>query len=318
MSAFAPSKQFDTEEAAAAWLAHFRSGEASAETDAFHDWVSAHPDHAAAWERVTAAWDMFGDELRNDPQLELAVTEARQYALRARRISRLAKAGIAAATAAAAAIVIAIAGISPSRPATDTAAIAYNSTTTARHIDLSDGSEIELKRGTGLVVIMGASERSIAMRSGTATFKVARDSRRPFVVKAAGYQVTAVGTRFTVELAGGDGRVILHSGKVRVTGPKGERQLAAGESLSFRRDGTFSSALQTKLNFDQTPLQQAVREVNARGDRQIVIADPRIRDLKISGSFESNNSESFVRAVTMLYDIDSERSESGIILLKSH
>jgi transmembrane sensor len=72
-----------------------------------------------------------------------------------------------------------------------------------QHKRLKDGSSIHLDARTRLKVEMTDGQRLIHLYSGQAAFDVAKDSRRPFIVRTPTVDVIAVGTRFSVNLNGG-------------------------------------------------------------------------------------------------------------------
>ena len=85
---------------------------------------------------------------------------------------------------------------------------------------LQDGSVVELNSRTRIHVAFGDERRSVALLEGQAIFRVAKDARRPFVVRAGDREIVAVGTAFDVRLDASTVRVTLIEGKVAVT-PKG-------------------------------------------------------------------------------------------------
>jgi RNA polymerase sigma factor (sigma-70 family) len=79
---------------------------------------------------------------------------------------------------------------------------------------LPDGSELTLDAASRLEVDYDAAQRRIRLLDGAAFFAVQRDPGRPFVVQARGVQVTVLGTRFGVEIDGGQGVLVqVESGR---------------------------------------------------------------------------------------------------------
>ncbi|MEY2877874.1 MAG: hypothetical protein RLZZ15_254 [Verrucomicrobiota bacterium] len=81
---------------------------------------------------------------------------------------------------------------------------------------LPDGSVVELKAGAGITVDFGGVARRVRLDSGEVHFQVAKDAARPFVVTAAGVEVQAVGTAFSVHLAAEAVDVLVTEGRVAV------------------------------------------------------------------------------------------------------
>ena len=102
---------------------------------------------------------------------------------------------------------------------------------------LADGSRVTLSSGAELVIESATRESvHLLLRAGTVELDVTHVEGRPFVVSAAGHDVTVLGTAFVVKLDSRDGNrtlaVDVTRGRVRVAGPTGEHVLSAGQSWS--------------------------------------------------------------------------------------
>ncbi len=87
-----------------------------------------------------------------------------------------------------------------------------------RRVALADGSTLFMNGDTLLQVRFSDGQRRIVLRRGEASFKVAHDAARPFVVEAGNVSARAVGTDFTVgRAADGDIAVTVAEGRVKVT-----------------------------------------------------------------------------------------------------
>ena len=67
-----------------------------------------------------------------------------------------------------------------------------------RALVLQDGSQVTLDTSSSIRVEESDSRRVVRLLAGRARFQVARDPARPFIVRAGGQQVIALGTVFTV------------------------------------------------------------------------------------------------------------------------
>lgn len=106
---------------------------------------------------------------------------------------------------------------------------------------LPDGSRIELKDGSKVVVQYSDRERRVKLTGGEAQFSVWQDATRPFVVEAGGIEVRAVGTVFNVRLENRAVEVLVTEGRVKVNreplaatagGSVADVMLAAGEQTA--------------------------------------------------------------------------------------
>ena len=68
-----------------------------------------------------------------------------------------------------------------------------------REISLADGSVVQVDAQTGLRISFDSKLRQIDLQRGRARFRVAKNPNRPFLVRAGGTVVRAVGTEFGVE-----------------------------------------------------------------------------------------------------------------------
>ncbi len=65
---------------------------------------------------------------------------------------------------------------------------------------LRDGTRMSLNTGTRVKAELTSTQRTVLVDGGEALFEVAKDAQRPFVVRAAGSEVVALGTVFSVRL----------------------------------------------------------------------------------------------------------------------
>ena len=133
----------------------------------------------------------------------------------------------------------------------ESARIEHNTLRTVRggeyRLELSDGTAVYLNASTTLryPVAFGKGERRVEL-DGEAYFEVAKDTARPFIVKARQVDIRVLGTSFDVSTYGGEIVATLVEGKVRM------RQGADSVTLLPNQQ-----AVADKHGF-------AVRQVNAR------------------------------------------------------
>ncbi len=204
---------------------------------------------------------------------------------------------------------------------------------------LEDGSHITLNTDSRVRVVLGATERHVDLTQGEAFFEVAKDSRRPFVVQAKGTRIIAVGTQFSVRReAGNQVQVLVTEGKVRIApvdanhgsytlfpGPQRD-MLTAGEAAHIGNDGLKvreEPALQAEdalawrdgyLVFRDTSLAEAVAEFNRYSVYQIVVQDPEIGAMPLTGKFRATNSEAFINLLERTFHIQAQTASGEIIL----
>ncbi len=187
-------------------------------------------------------------------------------------------------------------------------------------IPLSDGSKITLNTRSTIRTAMSDTQRMIILEEGEAYFEVAKDEKRPFVVNVGKRQVTALGTAFSVrKMSADDVRVLVTEGSVAVVDPQapdkrtvltvGSAALAARAKFEVhqRPIPQLQEALSWRagyLVFHHTPLAEVVAEFNRYNERQIVIRDPALATIPVSGNFRANNLEAFARLLRSGLRID--------------
>lgn len=305
---------------AAAWLARLQGdARTPAREAAFQDWLRADPAHQSAFERATDIWaDLPGAALLLDePPVRAASTAPTPMAeARARRRLPLHQLALAAS------LLIAV-GIGSflwlSRPSIYSTAIGEQKVAT-----LEDGSRIALNTDSSVEVRYDPAQRLVELEHGEAMFEVAHNTARPFIVRAGDKQVRAVGTSFVVRREDKEVTVILLQGKVVVTDirPAVKRiaptYLIPGERLRAQPEGAVRVDAQPaeiatawrrgQAMFSDTPLIDAVAELNRYGGPRLVVDDPRLAALRVSGVFATNDTGEFARAVAALHGLRIEQT----------
>jgi transmembrane sensor len=214
-------------EEAAQWLVEFRTGDIDAAgRRAFDAWVRASPEHLRAFVEVAVLWEQTaGVDAKRTFDLDALIARARTEADVAtlvrepfRAVAGTRLPGLrprASWIAAAAAAVFAAIGLFVwlrlyGQP-TYTADVGEQ-----RSIRLSDGSTVTLNSRSKLRVRFAKSERTVELLQGEALFHVAKNTARPFIVRADGTSVRAVGTQFDVNKSRQSTIVTVVEGKVAV------------------------------------------------------------------------------------------------------
>lgn len=322
-------------EQASTWLARRDRGLSAAEQDEYMQWLAAdlrHQEalaqHAAALERMMQLyeWQPAHDSEPN-PDLFAPPMRSRSWWVWS--------AGLAAAAALMLAIYVGVrpAGKPPSL-VSETAPQSYLRVN--ERMALPDGSRIELKDGSAVVVQYSDTERRVKLTDGEAHFTVWKDKARPFIVEVSGVEVRAVGTAFNVRLATAAVEVLVTEGRVKVEQKEagaqpvespvseGERAvvpLTAGAGAphitsvspdEIHRELSWQSP---RLQFHETPLADAVAEFNRLNRHQLILGDPSLGALRIGGTFRPDNVEGFIRLLHTTLDLraDPEGDDRTVI-----
>lgn len=293
---------------ASAWLARLHGPDGAAAEAPLQDWLRGDPAHQDAFERATELWEL----------LPGAVAVADSQVRAPRRFMPLAVAASLLAVVAAGGMAVYL----NQAPVFDTR------TGEQRSATLDDGSRIALNTDSRLTVKFDSGQRQVSLERGEAMFDVAHDADRPFVVVAGDERIRALGTSFVVRRDGEQVRVTLLRGKVEVTRAGARPQLLAvltpGERVSAAPQATpvldrpqldaVTAWRRGEILFRDTPLSEAVAEVNRYGQQRVVVNDARLADLPISGVFATDEAAEFAAAVAQLHGLRVHR-EGEVLLL---
>jgi transmembrane sensor len=181
-------------------------------------------------------------------------------------------------------------------------------------VPLADGSRITLNTDSAMRVELSPTERRVRLDRGEAFFEVAKDPTRRFVVHAGDKRIVAVGTKFSVFNSDGAVRVVVTEGLVEVTTADSAiavpvTSVSAGsiaqagsagvvvQKLSVAEAESSLSWRSGYIALRDTPLAEAVAEFNRYNEKQIVIADPELADLRVGGNVRTTNVVAFVHVL---------------------
>lgn len=308
---------------AAEWFARLKQRRVDrADVEAFSLWRRT-PENAAAFARLETLWDAAG-VLADDPDIvEMTRAAAEPSPSRGRsRANPAWKPAIGLAV-----VLLALGALGGSwflfRPEIHATGFGERG-----HVQLADGTTVQLDAETRMSVRMTGDARRIELLSGEALFAVHSDPSRPFIVTAGDARITALGTRFDVRRRGENVRVVLVEGRVRVDADRA--QGPSSWTLSPRQQLSPTAAVPVvatvdvaeatswtagRLMFDRTPLASAIAEVNRYSRKPVSLRASGLSDIEVSGVFDTGDVNGFVSAVTALYPL-TPSEEDGTIVLK--
>ncbi len=198
-------------------------------------------------------------------------------------------------------------------------------------LSLPDGSRVILNTGTTIRVRLQRTQRRIDLESGEAYFSVATDPSRPFVVFVAKKSVTALGTEFAVRRTSDELQLVVTEGQVQLATTNTSRSWPAITLSSGTVTRTLGSEVLTNrasaaevrellswrdgfLEFHDTTLSDAVAEFNRYSTRKILIGEPSIASIRISGKFKSGNAEAFLWLLQRGFPVTVEEQQEHTIL----
>lgn len=316
---------------AAAWLAILGGPRRSAQLEErFGHWLSESEPHRIAWARVSDAWDLSGGLARKiaprDDEAERTSRRrtSRKRMSRGRPLLALAAALLLLAAAATSGVYLARRGV------------VSTGVGERREVSLHDGTRVTLNTNTRVIVHYDAEARRVQLERGEALFEVKRDPRWPFIVTAGTHEILALGTAFEVRRYGAqkvaitlvEGRISVAPAGAGIWPPPREVTVLAfpGQRL------TFSPHQPPKLDrpvleqviawqsgevvFDHTRLAEAASEMNRYSERRIVITDPGIAALEVSGLFQAGDSVEFAQGVAATFGLRVKDEGRRILLAR--
>lgn len=160
--------------------------------------------------------------------------------------------------------------------------------TEVKEIELPDGSKVWINKGGEIAYGDDFLAERFLTINGEAYFKVAKNSEKPFRVKAKELIVEVTGTEFNLKSYEDEqaAEVVLVEGTVEVaTLTKGKQQryaMVAGEQLKMDKEGHIEVTELPKqevapewrkpsLKFDNTPLREALQNVSTYFQKKILI-----------------------------------------------
>ena len=326
-----------TDDIAARWVARVSAGPLSAtEQVELDDWLAASPRHFGAYERLQAVnlrlqrIRGIGHELKNiapDPVREVDIVAAldegtlegmdgpsRSYGFGRRGAIAAGLSGL---------FVFGLFGLR----APATARTFRTARGEVRLIPLDDGSTITLNTASAIEV--RSDVRGVALLEGEAFVQVSGDLSSPFRLSAGRLDLTCAQSKFCISRVLEEQPVLLvQQGTVNISvGGSQAVPVDAGTKavLAFPNKLTLSrisaNDLERQLlwregmiSFSGTTLFDAAWIFRRYSDVSIIITDPEIGSLTITGVYSANDPAGFVRTVARAFDLDVEQTSNGFQL----
>jgi transmembrane sensor len=219
-----------------------------------------------------------------------------------------------------------------------------------RQLILPDNSTVTLNTNTCMGVAFAPHMRVVLLPYGEATFHVAHDPKRPFLVRAGrGRHFEAVGTDFNVRVLSPDQvELTVREGDVKVVyshDPSEEETPAEARLRANRMDDDtivgpqvtvlvepemlFARKLESDdveallawqqglLVFKEQSLEEVLAEVDRYTTTRFVLADPRLGSIRIGGRFHTGDIDGLLASLRRDFAIDSRRDAQGRVVLSS-
>lgn len=207
---------------------------------------------------------------------------------------------------------------------------------THRSETLPDGSTVHLGARSSISVNFSSETRYVVLEAGEALFTVAKDASRPFVVQAGQVAVRAIGTEFNVRRAAESTTVAVSEGVVEImrgasragssAGGSNGIRIPAGEQLVIETASSpptakpievaAVSAWQSgRLEFENETLRVVIATVNRYSEREIVITEPGLNELRITGTVDGRQTNAWLSELPEIIPVRVIEVSKGTVLI---
>lgn len=312
----APSEQIINE--AARWLTLLHDDSASAaDQAAFGAWCEADPRHAIAVTRMRSLWSSL-DELPAAPArvaLKQAFAHPRRTATN-RGAQALALIGV---------LVCGWIGLDnlPVWMADQRTGVGER-----REVRLSDGSHLQLNSHSALDVKFDGQERVIELLAGELWVEVAKDAKRPFVVRTDQGTATALGTRYLVKREADGSTVVsvLESVVAAKTDGREAVNVKAGEQTTLKEgrvqaprpiDNADADAwTRGLLKVNDRPLSEVLQALANYRHGLVRYDKQALQGLRVSGVFRLDDTDAALATLADNLPIQVERFTDLLVVIK--
>jgi len=340
-----PSFNDQINDEAAHWFIELRGGELDeAGRRAFDAWVRASPEHLRAFLQLTALWSHSASlDLHERFPTEALIASAREVTnvipltrgrvvARPRRGRRIGLAAAVCAGLVAGALVTWFVSLERQTYSTEVGE--------QRSLRLADGSTVSLNSRSRARIAFSDSTRTVDLLEGEALFRVAQDASRPFIVRAEGTVVRAVGTAFDVDKRSRGAVVTVLEGRVAVlpagvpagrgpirvqSGEDRSVQLSAGDQMDTaaglsqptRANVNAATAwMQGRVILQSATLEEVAERFNRYSQRRLVAEDHGHAPFRLSGVF-STDPDFLIRYLRERPDIQVHESAAEIRIIRA-
>lgn len=291
-----------------------------ADQKAFDVWLQQSPAHQVAYAEIARRMDWVQRVAQTD-----TVTRAEALRYRANNQKRASYRLIRLATAASVLLVLGMATFSSEGwyGSSSHYQVARGGQKT---INLADGSQLELNTDSEVNVRLNRWQRSIEVVKGEVFFSVEHNPERPFVVTAGAGRSIDIGTEFEVYRQPNQVMIAVQEGSVRVEAQQ-SRDLIALQTVAYDQNGKFialppklsidsvTAWRRGKLVFDNRRLDDVLAEIGRYHNVQLQLADPKLADNKVSGTFFIDRLEGNLATIANSLNLTVQHPNSGEIVL---
>ena len=196
-----------------------------------------------------------------------------------------------------------------------------------KSIFLADGSLIALNTDSEITVELEMFKRKVRLSRGEILLNVSHNPLRPFEVAAGNGKIRDIGTRFNVYSQANRVDVAVLEGEVNIaTRNDQELRLKANQAAAYDANGKLYPAAMPdpqaltawergKLIFADQALEDVLNQIARYHAVEFEIADPKLRELKISGAFKTANLQLLLETLEAGFPIKAQIVDSRHVRL---
>lgn len=192
---------------------------------------------------------------------------------------------------------------------------------------LPDGTKIILSKNSTITYSANfeGENREINL-IGEGFFDVHHDNAHPFIIHTQGTDVKVLGTSFNVRAYNAQVQVVVKTGRVqfsknnsRVILEKGQRaEVLANVDTIIKSEvserKTTSQENTQSFVFEKKSLEEVVEILSLKYDRQIILSQDKIKNCKLTASFEHENLENIITVIAETFNLKTQNQGDSIIL----
>jgi transmembrane sensor len=192
---------------------------------------------------------------------------------------------------------------------------------------LPDGTKITLSKNSTISypANFNGTNREVNLE-GEGFFDVHHDNAHPFIIHTQGTDVKVLGTSFNVRAYNAQVQVVVKTGRVqfsknnsRVILEKGQKAeiLANADTIvksEVSEDKNITQENTQSFVFEQKSLAAVVEILSQKYDRQIILSQDKIKNCKLTASFEEENLENIITVIAETFNLKIQNQGDTIIL----
>ncbi|AXH13116.1 FecR family protein [Halarcobacter bivalviorum] len=203
-----------------------------------------------------------------------------------------------------------------------------------KNILLPDNTKIVLDKNSDIEINYFKNKREIKFNEGRAMFYVAKDKTKVFTIDIKNTEIKVLGTAFEVDKFDKKISIKVKEGLVKISKENNNNKyetialLKKEDSLLLDENSNILSLNKIQINkianweegyilFNDTPLQEAIKQFSRYNEIEASFENYDISQTAITGKFQLNEFDSFIKALPKIYALKIEKKNKKIKFFKN-